>query len=117
MIDNVLWLKLSLRKDFFNIGIDLYICAFYVTPSQSSRVELNDVFNKQLDDLAEIETKCGKDHYTLTAGDFHARTGERADFIDFDNDIGTHVPETYVLSKPRCSKDKKTTKCTRYIFV
>ena len=52
--DNVLWLKLS--KDFLNIDNDLYIyiCACYATPSQSSRVELNDVFNKLLDDLAEI---------------------------------------------------------------
>ena len=75
--------------------------------TQSSRVELNDVFNKLLDDLAEIETKCGKDHYTLIAGDFNAGTGERADFIDFDNDIDSVVPETHVLCKPRCSKDKK----------
>ena len=103
--DNVLWLKLS--KDFLNIDNYLYICACYVTPSQSSRVELSDVFNKLLNDLAEIETKCGKDHYTLIAGDFNARTGERADFIDFDNDIDTDVPETHVLCKPRCSKDKK----------
>ena len=76
--DNVLWLKLS--KDFLNIDNDLYKCACYVTPSQSSRVELNDVFNKLLDDLAEIETKCGKDHYTLIAGNFNARTGERGRF-------------------------------------
>ena len=103
--DNVLWLKLS--KDFLNIDNDLYICACYVTPSQSSRVELNDVFNNLLDDLAEIETKCGKDHYTLIAGNFNARTGERADFIDFANDIDTDVPETRYLRKPRCSKDNK----------
>ena len=96
---------------------ELYICACYVTPSQSSRVKLNDVFNKLLNDLAEIETKCGKDHYTLIAGDFNARTSERAYSVDFDNDIDIHVPETHVLSKPIPNQDNKSTKCTRYIFV
>lgn len=99
------WVKLE--KDFFNLKNDLYICLAYIPPVNSSYSK-----NITTDILDNIERdvdiyNCKGD--IMLCGDFNARTGTLADFIE--NDSLDHIP-MYEGYKPdfceikRNSRDK-----------
>lgn len=96
--DNVIWLRLD--KTLFP-GIDtekdLYLCACYVTPT-ASNVQTSDVFAKLTADLIELDEVLGDDNYVaVIAGDFNARTADRADFVEYDNNLHVPVPQQYTI--------------------
>lgn len=80
------WLRFD--KHFFNLQSDLYLCAVYIPPENSSYTQkLNyDILETIEKDVLNFKTK-GE---ILICGDFNARTGSELDFID--NDTTKHLP-------------------------
>ncbi|CAG2236161.1 unnamed protein product [Mytilus edulis] len=74
---NRLWLKLD--KNFFGLTYDLYLCAVYIPPVNSTHYE-NDY--TQLE--KEISTYSNKGQIALI-GDFNSRTSSHPDFIENDD--------------------------------
>ncbi|CAG2224327.1 unnamed protein product [Mytilus edulis] len=74
---NRLWLKLD--KNFFGLTHDLYLCAVYIPPVNSTHYE-NDY--TQLE--KEISTYSNKGQIALI-GDFNSRTSSHPDFIENDD--------------------------------
>ncbi|CAC5416335.1 unnamed protein product [Mytilus coruscus] len=70
---NRLWLKLD--KTFFGFDFDLYLCALYMPPEESTQTE-NDFHRLE----NEISTFASRGKFLLM-GDFNARTAELEDFI------------------------------------
>ena len=75
---SLLWLRLDKRLGLHN---DLYVCAAYVAPKTSThydRAASVGIFDQLLSDLADAQALGD----VLLAGDFNARTGTGADFVD-----------------------------------
>ena len=74
----LLWLRLDKS---LGLHRDLYVCAAYVAPRNSSHYERAtsvDVFEQLLCDIADAQILGD----VLLAGDFNARTGQGANFVD-----------------------------------
>ena len=106
----ILWIKLKHRD--FNFERDKYFCLAYI-PLEDSRVYKNpnsnlfqfDFYQKIASDVLQFG-ECGE---ILLCGDFNARTGAKADFIDnlnLDRFVGTLSPEIIDNSPMRKSHDK-----------
>ena len=99
--EDFLWIRL--RKEFFNIKDDLYICAIYDPPPQSSYS-----LRQQQDPLEYVEEliiKYSKKGNIMVLGDLNARTSDSPDFIVDDSDIA--IPIFVDDSIPtRLSQDK-----------
>ena len=106
----ILWMKLKHRD--FNFERDKYFCLAYIPP-EDSRVYKNpnsnlfqfDFYQKIASDVLQFG-ECGE---ILLCGDFNARTGAKADFIDnlnLDRFVGTLPPEMIDNSPMRKSHDK-----------
>ena len=75
---SLLWLKLDKSLGLHH---DLYLCAAYVAPRHSSHYEREvsfDTFEQLLCDVADAQVLGD----VLLAGDFNARNGQGADFVD-----------------------------------
>ena len=75
---SLLWLKLDRS---LGLERDLYLCAAYVAPRTSSHYEKDgsiDTFDQLICDIAEAQGLGD----VLLAGDFNARTGQGADFVE-----------------------------------
>ena len=89
--ENRLWFRLN--KEFFGLKKDVYICACYIPPVNSTYFE---------DDFSNLEneiTSIPQNTNILILGDLNARTGEKTDFIE--NEGSTHeqlytiLPDNY----------------------
>lgn len=89
--ENRLWLKLD--KRFFGFEEDLYVCAVYIPPMNSTH---ND--NDYLSLESEILNFCCKGKILLM-GDFNSRTGVKADFIENDSVDLNDFDQNNVLPK------------------
>ena len=99
--EDFFWLKLN--KNFFNIKLDLYICAVY-DPPPSSTYSLR----QQIDPLEKIEEDIiaySKKGNIMLVGDFNARTNKYPDSVNYDSD--TIIPIYHNDNIPnRMSQDK-----------
>ena len=108
--DDILWLKLSADK--LKIDKDLYIGLCYVLSDDSTRQSMVDdnIFDRLIDSLINVENNCEDNGYFVLAGDCNARTSSLPDFVlddnlfYFNNDI---LPDEYTIDNklPRSSKD------------
>ena len=86
MHKDFLWIKFE--KDFFKLKNDLYLCAAYIPPSNSSYTQKLD---HDLTDLIEKDLLVYKQKGdVLILGDLNARTSNKDDFITNDN--SNHLP-------------------------
>ncbi|MEW8548121.1 MAG: endonuclease/exonuclease/phosphatase family protein, partial [Candidatus Thiodiazotropha sp.] len=79
---------IALKKDFFHIEKDIYLCLAYIAPSTSGHQT-----DPTQDGLEAIERDINKFRnmgYIALCGDFNARTGSERDFIVDDSD--RHLP-------------------------
>lgn len=107
-ITNTNYHWIQLRKEFFSLHKDIFICTVYYPPS-SSRY-LSDEDNCELFQLIEKDIfayqKLGD---IIICGDFNARCGNENDFVSDDLDDFVPTDTCYVAdySKSRHSKDSK----------
>ena len=93
---NRMWLKLN--KTFFGTGTHIYLCAVYIPPLNSTHTA---------DDLLNLEAEIAnysKYGDIALIGDFNARTGEQADYIENENNsiqfLQDMLPQDYDLDSP-----------------
>ncbi|XP_071137071.1 uncharacterized protein [Mytilus edulis] len=91
-----MWLKLN--KTFFGTGTHIYLCAVYIPPLNSTHTA---------DDLLNLEAEIAnysKYGDIALIGDFNARTGEQADYIENENNssqfLQDMLPQDYDLDSP-----------------
>ena len=81
--DCTVWLKLD--KHFLHLCQDIFICAIYIPPENSSYWRTHD-FDPFLI-LEQDVTKFQEKGEVILVGDFNARTGDKPDYVpDFTND-------------------------------
>ena len=87
---DIVWLKI--RKDFFKLDKDLYICFTYISPSNSSYYRNNDTDSESVFDL--IKQDCAEFMVTgnvMIMANFNAHVPHNSlDFI-VDDDFDNHV--------------------------
>ena len=101
---------LKLDKTFFHLKKDSFIVFSYCSPSNSSYVSRN-----QLDPLNELErnlSNLGTNCDTIVLGDLNARTGEKLDYIENEDNLDLILPDEYLTDTvgtyPRGNMDKVT---------
>ena len=93
------WCKM--KKDFFNLEKDIYICTTYIPPKNSSFYNNNIDSNPYEDISKEIQQYSIMGHIILQ-GDFNARTKNLIDTIINDEDnshLNIPLPQTYKFDK------------------
>jgi hypothetical protein len=98
--ENFHWLKL--KKNFFSLENDIYMCIAHIPPQNSSyTVRTGDVV---LDAIVHDIEKYSQLGSIILTGDLNARTGDKADFII--NDEAEHInlgidypPDTQLLTR------------------
>ena len=106
-ISNTNFHWIQLKKEFFNLTNDIFICTVYYPPSNSAYLS---------DDNSEIFQLIERDLFVyqklgdiILCGDFNARCGSENDFVSEDLDEFIPVNSNYVAdnSKIRNSRDSK----------
>lgn len=85
---------LQLRKDFFRVDKDIFLCLAYVLPSSSGFQT-----DSTMDGFEAIERDVNKYRhlgYVAMCGDFNARTGNQLDYIAGDNSRYIPVDDKYI---------------------
>ena len=78
---------LQLKKDFFNLSKDIYICFAYMVPSTSKVLNRDFMPEDIFDDLSSKLAKYRERGEILILGDFNSRIKDLSDFIpDLDED-------------------------------
>jgi exonuclease III len=70
---------IMLKKEFFDLDEDLYICFTHIPPIRSSYTEKNG--DDTLDDIERDIQKFSTQGKILLCGDLNARSGEKPDYI------------------------------------
>jgi hypothetical protein len=80
--DHSLWIKLNSK--LFGSEYPLLLCLCYNIPSGSSREGLifQNIFDSLTEDIISFENEYNNQCHFLITGDFNARIGERADFVE-----------------------------------
>ena len=98
---NFYWILL--KKDFFNLSNDIYLCTVYYPPSNSAYMsEDSEIIEKHIfsyQNLGDI----------ILCGDFNARSGTENDFVSNDLDDFIPIDLNYVADYSRIiySRDSK----------
>ena len=82
-----IWLKID--KTYFKLEKDIYLCAICIPP-RSSPYAIKNVF-----DVLEDQVTTFTSNEMLLMGDFNARTGNYADYIEHDENDHIPVPDNY----------------------
>ena len=87
------------KKDLFNFENDLFLCACYFPPSNSSRHGLIDtnVYDELLENLIYLKNITDTECNFMIVGDLNSRIGNQSDYVDDDYDNHMNVlPDDYV---------------------
>lgn len=101
-----MWLKL--KRDFFNLDKDLYLCNVYIPPRNSTFLKDGDCMIEQLENELQQYSTLG---YTMLCGDFNARVSDKNDFIELDEN--KYLPNCLEY-KPDTIITKRTCKDNTY---
>ena len=102
--DTIVWLHL--KKEFFHLQSDVYLCGIYLWGENSPSYN---VHNVDLFQILQDDVNCFNDlGYVFVCGDFNSRVGSRLDFIEQDIysdfiDNHNYKPDTYLY---RCTQDQ-----------
>ena len=103
---------LKLDKNFFRFAKDTYLVFAYCSPANSSYA-----IRTQLEPFSEIEQKLsnlGPDSDILLLGDLNARSGNKADYLEDEDNCDLTLPADYIADTvatfPRGNRDNVTNK-------
>ena len=108
--NDLLWLRL--KKEYFKLQEDIYLCSVYISPSNSTYSKKCNASPYEFLE-SEVCNYSSKGKVVLL-GDFNSRTNNYPDYIVNDDSKFIPVPNNYVndhQSFPRRSQDTKCTNC------
>lgn len=92
---------MQLKKDFFYVDKDIYLCPVYIIPIKSA-VQTDTTLDRM--EVNERDINRYKNMgYVALCGDLNTRTGSEPDFIVDDNDSNLPLDDNYIehISLPR----------------
>ena len=117
--DSIIWFRIKSNR--IGCDDDLLLCLCYNIPSGSGREFLvnRNVFDLIADDMYFYQSQYNNACTFLIAGDFNARVGERADYVENESLLNFELlPDDYVEDNglPRISCDKVVNENGRYLL-